>query len=90
MAQGQDTSDRRRQIHRSDTGWADSPYRGIAIVRAYDPVQARTLVASKFKLADAANHSPAESPWERKSLVRCEQLNDTAYEHIQLPTVVYP
>jgi hypothetical protein len=78
------------QPGRSDSGWIVSPYRGIAIVRAYDPVQARTLVSSKFKVCEEAGVEALDSPWERKSLVRCELLEDPAYDHIQNAAVVYP
>jgi hypothetical protein len=78
------------QPGRGDSGWTVSPYRGIAIVRAYDPVQARTLVASKFKLSTEAGIQAPESPWERKSLVRCELFEDPAYDHIHAAAVVYP
>jgi hypothetical protein len=59
-------------------------------VRAYDPVQARRLVSDKFKLEAAAGDERSDSPWERRSLVRCELLEDPAYDHIVSAAVVYP
>jgi hypothetical protein len=74
---------------RPNIGWSASPYRGIAIVRALDPVQARALAVNKF--APAAGSFPGErNPWARKSLVRCELFEDATYDHVHAAGVVYP
>ncbi len=72
--------------------WQKVDYRGVVIVRAHDPVQARGLAAEKLIGKGTARTSRAGhiNPWSRRSLVRIERISDATYEEIAVPTVVYP
>jgi len=75
--------------------WRNVFYRGVVIVRAYDPVQARELAAEKLGAASRASEkgkrAPASDPWRKRSLVRVELVpGDDAYQKITVPSVVYP
>jgi hypothetical protein len=75
--------------------WEKVSYRGVVIVRAYDPVQARELAAEKLGAASRASEkgkrAPASDPWRKRSLVRVELVpGDDAYHKITVPSVVYP
>jgi hypothetical protein len=72
--------------------WQKGGYRGIVIVRAHDPVQARGLAAEKLIGNTAARTSRGDqiNPWLRRSLVRIERMSDTTYDQIAVPEVVYP
>jgi hypothetical protein len=78
------------QPGRAAADWSASPYKGTVIVRAYDPVHARTLVAQRFKLLETPDEQLSKNPWARKSVVRCELVEDPAYDHIGSAQVVYP
>jgi hypothetical protein len=82
------------QPGRGGDAWKGSGYRGMVIVRAHDPLQARKLAAEKL----AAQCPPAQSgsrektsPWYRRSLVRVDLVSeDSTYDKIEEPSVVYP
>jgi hypothetical protein len=82
------------QPGRGGDAWKGGAYRGMVIVRAHDPLQARKLAAEKL----AAPPPPAKSgsrigtsPWYRRSLVRVELVSeDSTYDRIDRPSVVYP
>ena len=75
--------------------WRNMSYRGVVIVRAYDPVQARRLAAEKLSAAcrapEKSKRTVATNPWRKRSLVRVELVpGDDAYQKIAVPSVVYP
>jgi hypothetical protein len=79
------------QPGRGAEAWNSSRYRGVVIVRAHDPLQARKLAAEKLSAATHSGSRPQSSPWHRRSLVRVELIpEDTAYDRICSPSVVYP
>lgn len=72
---------------RTDPAWSTTRYRGTALVRALNPVQARALAAQRFAIE--SSKSP-QSPWVRRRLVRCERLAEGDYETVAVPSIVYP
>jgi hypothetical protein len=72
--------------------WPQVEYRGVVVVRAHDPVQARGLAAEKLIGSSTADTSRAGriNPWGRRALVRIERISDPPYDQIEVPAVVYP
>jgi len=72
--------------------WQKVDYRGVVIVRAYNPVQARGLATEKLIGEGTACTSSTGhiNPWGKRALVRIERISDPAYDQIEVPTVVYP
>jgi len=75
---------------RGGEAWKGSRYRGLVIVRAHDPVEARRLAAEAFA-SEPRMAGPVNTPWSRRSLVRVELVSDDAtYDKISKPAIVYP
>src|SRR5262249_29561518 len=75
---------------RGGEAWKGSRYRGLVIVRAHDPVEARRLAAEAFA-SEPRMAAPVSTPWSRRPLVRVELVSDDAtYDKISKPAIVYP
>ena len=76
------------QPGRGDQMWRASQYRGLVVARAGDPIQARELAAKRF----SADVPPGriENPWRIRRLVRVELMDDSPFDRIEQPGVVYP
>ena len=57
--------------------WDLSIYRGVAVARARDAIQARQMAASYFRKRGGASNviSRIESPWYIQSLVACQLVD---------------
>jgi hypothetical protein len=72
--------------------WDLSTYRGRAIVRAKDEIQARQLAASYFRRRGGSTHviSRIASPWYIQSLVACRAIEDPFQSESEAPAVLHP
>jgi hypothetical protein len=72
--------------------WDLSTYRGRAIVRAKDEIQARQLAASYFRRRGGATNiiSRIASPWYIQSLVACCMIEDPFQSESEAPSVLHP
>ena len=73
--------------------WDLSIYRGVAVARARDAIQARQIAASYFRKRGGASNviSRIESPWYIQSLVTCQLFDGTAeIDRIDVPGIVDP
>jgi hypothetical protein len=75
---------------RPDPAWRISRYRGVVLARAPDALEARRLAAGKFRITRSIEEQAMPSPWERRSLVRCERVEERTYDHVEAASVVYP
>jgi hypothetical protein len=73
--------------------WSQSSYRGEVWVRAYESVEARKLVAQRFRVRPRINDrrgARMESPWYVRELTRCEADENPRFDSIEIPCVVSP
>jgi hypothetical protein len=81
------------QPGRGDQMWRVSRYRGLVVARAGDPIQARELAAARFS-ADVSevgtNNADMENPWRTRRLVRVELMDNSPFDRVEQPGVVYP
>ena len=72
--------------------WELSTYRGEAIVRAKDEIQARQIAGSYFRRRGGPTDviSRSESPWYIQSLVRCHVIEDSYPSEMDVPGVIHP
>ena len=68
-------------ISSNEMAWRTSTYRQIVIVRADTEAHARGMVRQSTQVAvwrEPEQEWPI-SPWERESIVSCEEITDEAY-----------
>jgi hypothetical protein len=72
--------------------WELSTYRGEAIVRAKDEIQARQIAGSYFRRRGGPTDviSRIQSPWYIQSLVRCHVIEDSDQFEMDVPGIILP
>jgi hypothetical protein len=72
--------------------WDLSTYRGEAIVRARDEIQARQIAGIYFRRRGGSTDviSRNESPWYIQSLVSCHVIEDSYQYEMDVPGVIHP
>ena len=57
--------------------WSLSSYHGTVLVRAYDELQARSLIADRLRVrVSAIGNGSRASPWYLRELVSCEKVEE--------------
>jgi hypothetical protein len=57
--------------------WSLSSYHGTVLVRAYDELQARSMIADRLRVPVSANGDGSRaSPWYLRELVSCEKVEE--------------
>ena len=72
--------------------WSLSSYNGEVLVRAHNELEARSLVASRFRvrLRFGRAHSDMKSPWYVRELVRCEKVEGSEIDAAKLGSMAFP
>jgi len=72
--------------------WSLSSYNGEVLVRAHDELEARSLVAGRFRVRRRFSraHSDMKSPWYIRELVRCEKVEGSELDAAKLGSMAFP